>query len=99
MPAATATGATRESATTSTAASTPASATTRPASNTRWSPPPSSGTSASPPGGVAGTYYYSLPSAGCVEETVNGQAYIRCTSVYYQEVWSGNEVLYVVVVP
>ena len=50
-------------------------------------------------GGVAGTYYYSLPSAGCVEETVNDKLYIRCTSVYYEEVWSGNELLYVVVVP
>jgi hypothetical protein len=50
-------------------------------------------------GGVAGTYYYSLPSAGCTNVNENGVDYILCTSVYYQEVWSGNEIVYVVVNP
>ena len=48
---------------------------------------------------VLGSYYYSLPPTGCSLVDMNGISYSYCGSVYYQQTWSGNDVVYVVVNP
>ncbi len=45
---------------------------------------------------VVGARYYALPPTGCTTVVRNGVAYHHCGSVYYQQVWSGNDVVYVV---
>jgi hypothetical protein len=45
---------------------------------------------------VAGSYYYSLPP-GCTTVTINGVSYNECGTVYYQQRWEGNDVVYVAV--
>jgi hypothetical protein len=48
---------------------------------------------------VMGSYYYALPPSGCTNVVRNGIPYYYCGSVYYQQTWSGNDVVYVVVNP
>lgn len=48
---------------------------------------------------VVGSYYYALPPSGCTVVIKNGISYHYCGSVYYQQTWSGNDVVYVVVNP
>lgn len=45
-----------------------------------------------------GSYYYALPP-GCTVVVRSGVSYHYCGSVYYQQTWSGNDVVYVVVNP
>jgi hypothetical protein len=47
---------------------------------------------------VLGSYYYSLPP-GCSVVYRAGVSYHYCGSVYYQQSWSGDQVVYVVVAP
>jgi hypothetical protein len=47
---------------------------------------------------VLGAYYYSLPPS-CTIVYRNSISYHYCGSVYYQQTWSGNDVVYVVVNP
>jgi hypothetical protein len=48
---------------------------------------------------VMGSYYYALPPSGCSIVYRNGISYHYCGSVYYQQSYSGNDVVYVVVTP
>jgi hypothetical protein len=48
---------------------------------------------------VMGSYYYALPPSGCTIVYRNGISYHYCGSVYYQQSYSGNSVVYVVVNP
>ena len=48
---------------------------------------------------VMGSYYRALPPTGCTTVIQNGVSYSHCGSVYYQQTWSGNDVVYVVVNP
>jgi hypothetical protein len=48
---------------------------------------------------VVGSYYYALPPSGCTVVVTNGISYQRCGSVYYQQTWQGDQVVYVVVNP
>ena len=48
---------------------------------------------------VVGSYYYALPPSGCTVVVTNGISYQRCGSVYYQQTWQGDTVVYVVVNP
>ncbi|MSQ98035.1 MAG: hypothetical protein EXR85_01865 [Xanthomonadales bacterium] len=48
---------------------------------------------------VLGSYYYALPSTGCAQVLVTGVSYYQCGSAYYQQTWSGSNVVYVVVNP
>jgi hypothetical protein len=48
---------------------------------------------------VMGSYYYALPPSGCSIVYRNGVSYHYCGSVYYQQSYSGNDVVYVVVNP
>ena len=45
---------------------------------------------------VMGSYYYALPSS-CSPYFYNSYNYYHCGSVYYQQTYSGNDVVYVVV--
>ena len=45
-----------------------------------------------------GSYYHALPP-GCTVVVRSGVSYHYCGSVYYQQTWSGNDVVYVVVNP
>ena len=47
---------------------------------------------------VMGSYYYTLPPS-CSTVYRNSVSYYYCGSVYYQQSWSGNDVVYVVVNP
>lgn len=47
---------------------------------------------------VLGSYYRTLPP-GCTVVVKGGVSYHYCGSVYYQQTWSGNDVVYVVVNP
>jgi hypothetical protein len=47
---------------------------------------------------VMGSYYRTLPSS-CTVIVKNGMTYHHCGSVYYQQTWSGNDVVYVVTQP
>lgn len=47
---------------------------------------------------VLGSYYRTLPPS-CTVVYKNGASYHYCGSVYYQQTWSGNDVVYVVVQP
>ena len=47
---------------------------------------------------VMGSYYHALPP-GCATVYRGGLPYYYCGSVYYQQSWSGNDVVYVVVNP
>ena len=47
---------------------------------------------------VVGSYYRTLPSS-CTTVIKNGASYSMCGSVYYQQTWSGNDPVYVVVKP
>ena len=47
---------------------------------------------------VIGSYYRTLPP-GCTVVVRGGVSYHYCGSVYYQQTWSGNDVVYVVVQP
>lgn len=47
---------------------------------------------------VLGSYYRTLPP-GCTTVVRAGVSYYYCGSVYYQQTWSGNDVVYVVVNP
>ncbi|HSX65544.1 MAG TPA: hypothetical protein VLF15_12500 [Pseudoxanthomonas sp.] len=47
---------------------------------------------------VLGSSYYALPP-GCTVVVRAGVSYHYCGSVYYQQTWSGNDVVYVVVNP
>lgn len=47
---------------------------------------------------VLGSYYRTLPPS-CTVVVKNGVSYHYCGSVYYQQTWSGNDVVYVVVNP
>ena len=47
---------------------------------------------------VIGSYYRTLPPS-CTIVIRNGISYHYCGSVYYQQTWSGNDVVYVVVQP
>lgn len=47
---------------------------------------------------VLGSYYYALPPS-CTVVVRSGVSYHYCGSVYYQQTWSGNDVVYVVVNP
>ena len=49
-------------------------------------------------GAAIGSYYASLPSS-CTIIMRGGVSYHYCGSVYYQQTWSGNDVVYVVVNP
>jgi hypothetical protein len=46
---------------------------------------------------VVGSAYYALPPSGCVTIISNGVSYYQCGSVYYQRIWRGSDVVYVVV--
>lgn len=48
---------------------------------------------------LVGSYYYALPPSGCTVVVTNGISYQRCGSVYYQQTWQGDTVVYVVVNP
>ena len=48
---------------------------------------------------VIGSSYYALPPSGCTVVIRNGLSYSRCGSVYYEQIWSGGDVVYVVVDP
>ena len=48
---------------------------------------------------VLGSSYYALPPSGCANVVRNGIPYYYCGNVYYQQSWSGNDVVYVVVNP
>lgn len=48
---------------------------------------------------VVGSMFYALPPTGCSTVIMNGMTYSHCGSVYYQQTWSGNDVVYVVVNP
>jgi uncharacterized protein YjbI with pentapeptide repeats len=48
---------------------------------------------------VVGSYYRALPPSGCTMVNKNGAVYQYCGSVYYQQTYSGNDVVYVVVNP
>jgi hypothetical protein len=48
---------------------------------------------------IVGSYYYALPPSGCTVVVRNGVSYQQCGSVYYQQTWQGNDVVYVVVSP
>jgi hypothetical protein len=45
---------------------------------------------------MVGSYYYALPSS-CNMVVYNSVNYHHCGSAYYQQTWSGNDVVYVVV--
>jgi hypothetical protein len=47
---------------------------------------------------VMGSYYHTLPPS-CTTVIKSGVSYHHCGSVYYQQTWSGNDVVYVVVNP
>lgn len=47
---------------------------------------------------VLGSYYYALPPS-CTVVVRSGVSYHYCGSVYYQQTWSGNDPVYVVVNP
>lgn len=47
---------------------------------------------------VVGSYYRTLPPS-CTTVIKNGVSYSQCGSVYYQQTWSGNDVVYVVASP
>jgi uncharacterized membrane protein len=47
---------------------------------------------------VLGSYYYTLPPS-CTVVVKSGVSYHYCGSVYYQQTWSGNSPVYVVVNP
>jgi hypothetical protein len=47
---------------------------------------------------VVGAYYASLPT-GCTTVIRSGISYYYCGTVYYQQSWYGNDVVYVVVNP
>jgi hypothetical protein len=47
---------------------------------------------------IVGSYYYALPP-GCSPYYLNSINYYHCGSVYYQQTWSGNDIVYVVVNP
>ena len=47
---------------------------------------------------VMGSYYYALPPS-CTVVIKNGISYHYCGSVYYQQTWSGNDPVYIVVNP
>ena len=47
---------------------------------------------------VVGSYYRTLPPS-CTTVVKNGVSYSHCGSVYYQQTWSGNDVVYVVASP
>jgi len=47
---------------------------------------------------VLGSYYRTLPPS-CTVVVKGGVSYHYCGSVYYQQTWSGNDVVYVVVQP
>jgi hypothetical protein len=47
---------------------------------------------------ILGASYYSLPP-GCTTVYRNGVSYYYCGSTYYQQSWSGNDVVYIVVNP
>lgn len=47
---------------------------------------------------VVGSYYYALPP-GCSPYYLNTINYYHCGSVYYQQTWYGNDIVYVVVNP
>lgn len=47
---------------------------------------------------IVGSYYRTLPTS-CTVVIRNGISYHYCGSVYYQQTWSGNDVVYVVVNP
>ena len=47
---------------------------------------------------VLGSYYYALPPS-CTMVVRVGVSYHYCGNVYYQQTWSGNDVVYVVVNP
>jgi hypothetical protein len=47
---------------------------------------------------VLGSYYYALPPS-CTVVVKSGVSYHYCGSVYYQQTWSGNDPVYVVVNP
>lgn len=47
---------------------------------------------------IVGSYYYALPPS-CTTVIKNGVSYHHCGSVYYQQVWQGSDVVYVVVEP
>jgi hypothetical protein len=47
---------------------------------------------------VLGSYYRTLPP-GCTVVVKGGVSYHYCGTVYYQQTWSGNDVVYVVVNP
>jgi hypothetical protein len=47
---------------------------------------------------VLGSYYRTLPP-GCTVVVKGGISYHYCGTVYYQQTWSGNDVVYVVVNP
>ena len=44
-----------------------------------------------------GSYYYALPPTGCSPYYYNSMNYYHCGSVYYQQTWSGDDVVYIVV--
>ncbi|MCE3003936.1 MAG: pentapeptide repeat-containing protein [Xanthomonadaceae bacterium] len=48
---------------------------------------------------VVGSYYYALPPSGCTVVIRAGVNYHYCGSVYYQQTFSGDKVVYVVVNP
>ncbi len=48
---------------------------------------------------IVGSYYHALPPSGCTTVIKNGVSYHYCGSVYYQQVWQGNDVVCVVVEP
>ena len=48
---------------------------------------------------IVGSYYRTLPPTGCSTVIMNGATYSHCGSVYYQQTWQGNDVVYVVVKP
>ncbi|MCK9538529.1 pentapeptide repeat-containing protein [Dokdonella sp.] len=48
---------------------------------------------------VIGSMYYALPPTGCTTVIKKGVTYSHCGSVYYQQTWSGSDVVYAVVSP
>ena len=47
---------------------------------------------------IVGSYYRTLPPS-CTTVIRNGMTYSYCGNVYYQQTWSGDDVVYVVVNP
>jgi hypothetical protein len=44
-------------------------------------------------GAVVGSYYHQLPQ-NCTTVIQNGQTYSHCGTAYYQQTWSGDDVVY-----